>query len=79
MNDSVGLETRRGDVEIGIPEDTPAWLEVRARTTAGDALVRRPRPGAGAGVGATPASLRGNEVHPRGRFGALPAATTFVA
>lgn len=64
---SVVLETRLGDVEIGIPEGTAAWLdvhagagrvrnaleaseapessadsvEVRARTTAGDVVIRR--------------------------------------
>jgi len=65
---SVVLETRLGDVEVGIPEGTAAWLdvragagrvrnaldaaeapgdatdkvEVRARTTAGDVVIRRP-------------------------------------
>jgi hypothetical protein len=65
---SVVLETSLGDLEIGIPEGTPAWLdaratagrvenaleaasapdpsaetvEVRARTTAGNVLIRRP-------------------------------------
>jgi Putative adhesin len=65
---SVVLETRLGDVEIGIPEGTPAWLdvratagkvhneleaaeapdqsvesvEVRARTSAGNVVIRRP-------------------------------------
>lgn len=65
---SVVLETRLGDVEVGIPEGTPAWLdvrsvagrvrneletadspgpsadvvEVRARTTAGSIVIRRP-------------------------------------
>ena len=65
---SVVLETRLGDLEVGIPEGTPAWLdaraaagrvvneleasdapapdadtvEVRARTSAGNVLVRRP-------------------------------------
>jgi DUF4097 and DUF4098 domain-containing protein YvlB len=66
---SVVLETSLGDLEVGIPEGTPAWLdarasagrvensleatgapgpsaetvEVRARTTAGNVLIRRPR------------------------------------
>jgi hypothetical protein len=66
---SVVLETRLGDLEVGIPEGTAAWLdvkanagrvhnaleaaeapgpstetvEVRARTTAGDVLIGRPR------------------------------------
>ena len=65
---SVVLETRIGDLEVGIPEGTAAWLdvragagrvhnaleaaqapdgsaetvEVRARTTAGDVVIRRP-------------------------------------
>jgi hypothetical protein len=65
---SVVLETRLGDVEVGIPEGTAAWLdvranagrvrnaleaseapepsaetvEVRARTTAGNIVIRRP-------------------------------------
>ena len=65
---SVVLETSLGDLEVGIPEGTPAWLdaratagrvenaletasapdpsaetiEVRARTTAGNVLIRRP-------------------------------------
>jgi DUF4097 and DUF4098 domain-containing protein YvlB len=65
---SVVLETALGDLEVGIPEGTPAWLdarstagrvenaleagtapepsaesvEVRARTTAGNVLIRRP-------------------------------------
>jgi Putative adhesin len=65
---SVVLETRLGDVEVGIPEGTAAWLdvragagrvhnaleaaeapepsaervEVRARTTAGNVVIRRP-------------------------------------
>ena len=65
---SVVLETALGDLEIGIPEGVPAWLdaravagrvqnalepgsapdpaaesvEVRARTTAGNVLIRRP-------------------------------------
>ena len=65
---AVVLETKLGDLEVGIPEGTPAWLdvraaagrvrnaldaaeapdsaaqavEVRARTTAGDVVVRRP-------------------------------------
>jgi hypothetical protein len=65
---SVVLETRLGDVEVGVPEGTPAWLdvraaagkvhnaletaespgpsaeivEVRARTTAGSIVIRRP-------------------------------------
>jgi Putative adhesin len=66
---SVVLETRLGDLEVGIPEGTAAWLdvranagrvrntleaadapgestetvEVRARTTAGDVVIGRPR------------------------------------
>jgi hypothetical protein len=66
---SVVLETRLGDVEVGIPEGTAAWLdvrasagrvqnaleaaeapepaaetvEVRARTTAGNVVIGRPR------------------------------------
>ena len=66
---SVVLETKLGDLEVGIPEGTAAWLdvrstagrvhnaldaadgppddsadtvEVRARTTAGDVVIRRP-------------------------------------
>jgi DUF4097 and DUF4098 domain-containing protein YvlB len=65
---SVVLETRLGELEVGIPEGTAAWLdvratagnvrnalaaaeapgaatntvEVRARTTAGDVVIRRP-------------------------------------
>jgi DUF4097 and DUF4098 domain-containing protein YvlB len=65
---SVVLETRLGDLEVGIPEGTPAWLdvraaagrvhnaldaaeapepsaeavEVRARTSAGSVVIRRP-------------------------------------
>jgi hypothetical protein len=65
---AVVLETQLGDVEVGIPEGTAAWLdvrttegnvhnaleateapaaseesvEVRARTTAGDVVIRRP-------------------------------------
>ena len=65
---SIVLETRAGDVEVGIREGTAAWLdvhtgfgqvsnaltaagapepsaesvEVRARTTVGDVIVRRP-------------------------------------
>jgi hypothetical protein len=66
---SVVLETKMGDLEVGVPEGTAAWLdvrstagrvhntlnsadvpegcaetaEVRARTTIGDILIRRPR------------------------------------
>jgi hypothetical protein len=65
---SVVLETRLGDLEVGIPEGTAAWLdlraaagkvhnaldaaeapersaetvEVRARTSAGSVVIRRP-------------------------------------
>jgi DUF4097 and DUF4098 domain-containing protein YvlB len=65
---SIVLETSLGDLEVGIPEGTPAWLdaraaagrvenaleagaapgpsaetvEVRARTTAGNVVIRRP-------------------------------------
>jgi putative adhesin len=66
---SVVLETQLGDLEVGIPEGTPAWLDVRAsagrvhnaldaaeapdpssadtvdvraRTSAGDVVIRRP-------------------------------------
>jgi DUF4097 and DUF4098 domain-containing protein YvlB len=68
VSGSVVLATRLGDVELGIPEGTPAWLdvrapagqvlnaldaaeapdpsaetvEVRARTSAGDVVIRRP-------------------------------------
>jgi putative adhesin len=68
VRDTVVLETRLGDLEVGIPEGTAAWLdvravagrvhnaleaadapgpsaetvEVRARTTAGDVVIRRP-------------------------------------
>lgn len=67
---SVVLESRLGDLEVGVPEGTTAWLdvraaagkihnaldaadapepsaetvEVRARTTAGSVLIRRPTP-----------------------------------
>jgi hypothetical protein len=69
LRGSVVLETRLGDLEVGIPEGTAAWLdvranagsvrnaleaadapgpsaetvEVRARTTAGDVVIGRPR------------------------------------
>jgi hypothetical protein len=68
VRNTVVLETKLGDLEVGIPEGTAAWLdvraragrvhnaldaadspgpsaetvEVRARTTAGDVIVRRP-------------------------------------
>ena len=68
MRGSVVLETKLGDLEVGIREGTAAWLdvraaagrvhnaleaadapepsaetvEVRARTTAGDVVIRRP-------------------------------------
>jgi DUF4097 and DUF4098 domain-containing protein YvlB len=68
VRSSVVLETKLGDLEVGIPEGTAAWLdvraaagrvhnaldaaeapdpsadilEVRARTTAGDVVIRRP-------------------------------------
>ena len=69
VRSAVVLETKLGDVEVGIPEGTSAWLdvraaagkvhnaldaadspapsaetvEVRARTSGGDVVVRRPR------------------------------------
>ena len=68
LRDTVVLETRLGDLEVGIPEGTAAWLDVhstagrvhnslaaaeapdpsaetvavRARTTAGNIVIRRP-------------------------------------